>query len=261
MERRRYALRLAYDGRAFRGFQRQPGLATVQEAVEAALARAGADARVQPAARTDAGVSALDKVVTFSLRADFDPADLRAAVNLATPGSILCLGAAAVPRSFHARASALSRRYTYLVATGPVGDLAPWCWSLPDPRAFPDSGGAALDLGRLTRALEQATGTHDFAGFARGDAAPRTVRTVRRVTVARAAAAPLIAIGIEADGFLRAMVRNLVGCAVTIGLGLEPPGTVSSLLESPSRYRGVRAPGWGLTLVEVSYPPGWLEWV
>ncbi|HET7826213.1 MAG TPA: tRNA pseudouridine(38-40) synthase TruA, partial [Anaeromyxobacter sp.] len=104
----RYALRIAYDGAAFRGFQRQPGLPTVQEALEDALRPLGLAGRLDVAARTDAGVSALDQVVSFWARATHDPEALRAAVNAATPPPLLCLAAARVPPSFHARATATS---------------------------------------------------------------------------------------------------------------------------------------------------------
>jgi tRNA pseudouridine38-40 synthase len=75
-----------------------------------------------------------------------------------------------------------------------------------------------------------------------------------------ATGAPLIAVVLEGRGFLRAMVRNLVGTSVAAGLGLVPTTVVRDLLRRRERYRGVRAPGWGLTLMDVSYPPGTLDW-
>lgn len=262
MERHRYALRLLYDGRQFRGFQRQPGLPTVQEAVEAGLARVGVKATLEVAARTDAGVSALDQVVSFPTRADLDPVALRRAVNEAAPEGLLCLGAALAPRSFHARAAALGRRYVYLVGTPPPGPVAPWCWSLPDERAFPGLLAPSLDLAAMRAALDFAVGEHDFTGFARPGEQRGTVRTVTRADVLEAAPeiGALLAVVLEGRGFLRAMVRNLVGTAVTVGLGLAPPEIVRDLILARGRYRGVRAPGWGLTLARVLYPPGTLDW-
>jgi tRNA pseudouridine38-40 synthase len=260
VERRRYALRLLYDGRAFRGFQRQPGLPSVQEAVEAGLARAGVKAALQVAARTDAGVSALDQVVSFAARADLDPAALRRAVNEAAPAGLLCLGATRAPRDFHARATALGRRYVYLVGFPAPPELARWCWSLPDERAFPGLLAPQLDAEAMRAALAHAVGEHDFAGFARPGEQRGTVRTVTRAEVLVSEALPLVAVVLEGRGFLRAMVRNLVGTAVAAGLGLAPPAALGTLLEARARYRGVRAPGWGLTLANVSYPPGTLTW-
>jgi tRNA pseudouridine38-40 synthase len=260
VERRRYALRLAYDGRAYRGFQRQPSLPTVQETLETALHSLGVTGRLQVAARTDAGVSALDQVVSFSARIDLDPVELRRAVNEATPGSMVCLAAARAPSHFHARASAVSRCYVYLIGVPPPPEVAPWCWTLPDERAFPGLACGLPDASLMREAFAHAVGKHDFFGFARPGDQRGSIRTVTRIDVIAAADAPLLAVVLEGHGFLRAMVRNLVGTAVAAGLGLAPPTVIRDLLERRGRYRGVRAPGWGLTLASVSYPPGTLDW-
>jgi len=260
VERRRYALRLAYDGRAFRGFQSQPGLPTVQEALEKALRPLGLTGPLQVAARTDAGVSALDQVVGFSARRELDLEALRHAVNAATPDSLLCLAASRAPPSFHARATAESRRYVYLVGVPPPPELVPWCWTLPDERAFPGLICTLPDPGLMREALSHAVGEHDFFGFARPGDQRGSVRTLTSVEVIESTAAPLLAVAMEGRGFLRAMVRNLVGTAVAAGLGLAPPTVIRDLLARRERYRGVRAPGWALTLVRVSYPPGTLDW-
>jgi tRNA pseudouridine38-40 synthase len=260
VERRRYALRLLYDGREFRGFQRQPGLPTVQEAVEAGLARLGLEPALQVAARTDANVSALGQVVSFAARTGLAPRALRVALNEAAPPGLLCTGACLVARDFHARASALGRRYVYLVGAPPPPELARWCWALPDERAFPGAPVVPLDLGAMRTALAFAVGQHDFAGLARPGEQRGTVRTVTRAEVLASEVAPLVAVVLEGRGFLRAMVRNLVGTAVAAGLGLHPPTHLRDLLKERKRYWGVRAPGWGLTLARVEYPPGALEW-
>lgn len=259
MERRRYALRLAYDGACFRGFQRQPGLPTVQAVLEAALSPLRRSGPLAVAARTDAGVHAIAQVVSFAARADVAPDALRRAVNAATPAGILCTGAWRVAPSFHARASALTRTYVYLVGAPPPAALAPYAWALPDARAFPDLAAPRIDAAALSAALADAVGTHDFRGLARPGEQRGTVRTVLRAEVTTAPWAPLHAIVLEGRGFLRAMVRNLVGTAVTIAVGRAPPSTVRDLLAGRDRYRGVRAPGWGLTLAAVSYPEGALR--
>jgi len=256
VERRRYALRLAYDGGAFRGFQRQPGLPTVEEGLRAALASLGVPAHLAAAARTDAGVHALCQVVTFAARADLDPGRLRAAVNGATPPGILCLDAWRAAPSFHARASASSRTYVYLVGLPPPPGLERYAWTLPDRRAFPGIESTGLDATAMAEALASAVGEHDFAGFARPGEQKGTVRTVLRTEVITSTWAPLYALVLEGRGFLRAQVRNLVGTAVAVGLGLAPASRVSELLRDRGRYRGVRAPGWGLTLASVRYPAG-----
>jgi tRNA pseudouridine38-40 synthase len=253
----RFALRLAYEGPSFRGFQRQPGLPTVQEALEAALATAGVRSKLDVAARTDAGVSAVDQVVSFWADAGLDPTALRASLNVALPPALLCVDAARVAPSFHARASARSRTYVYLVGAPPPEPLRPFAWSLPDERAFPGVAATALDAGAMRAALAAAVGTHDFTGFARPGEQKDPVRTVLRAEVIECGWAPLWAIVLEGRGFLRAMVRNLAGTAATVGLGLAPPSRLGELLTARGRYRGVRAPGWALTLAAVSYdaPP------
>ena len=262
MEKRRYALRLSYEGDAFRGWQRQPGMITVQGCLGAALSHLVGEVRLDAAARTDAGVHALDQVVTFSARTALDPARLRAEVNARTPPALTCLDAAVAPAAFHARASARSRTYVYLVGWPPPPELARFAWTLPDARGFPDTPVQRLDVARAADAMARAVGEHDFAGLARPgeqtarrDVDPRaTVRTLTRADVVAAAGLPLAAFVLEGHGFLRAMVRNLVGVAVAAGIGAERPERVSELLAAPSvRYRGVRAPGWGLTLARVAY--------
>ena len=257
MERRFYAIRLWYDGAHFHGWQRQAGLRTVQEALEDALGAVGIRAPLAAAARTDRGVHAVAQVVTFAARAALDPEALRRSLNAALPDDIAVIDVAPAPPSFHARASARSRTYVYLVGRDLPEGLLPCAWSLPDSRAFPGLAAARLDAGAMHAALAHALGTHDFSGFARAPgsgAHPNPTRTVLRAEVQTATWAQLHALVIEANGFLRAMVRNLVGTAVAAGLGIIPPSRLSEILQARGRYRGVRAPGWGLTLAAVAYP-------
>lgn len=255
MERRFYAIEIAYDGGAFRGFQHQPGLPSVQEALVHALGAAGVHAALAVAARTDAGVHALRQVVSFSVRAALDPEALRRTLNAALPPAVVVLAAHRVGPSFHARNTALSRTYVYLLGAPVPEALRPYAWNLPDPRAFPHIAEPRLGPDVLRSAIADAVGTHDFGAFARQGAPGGTVRTVLRADVVSARWAPLHAIVIEGRGFLRAMVRNLVGTAVAAALGAAPPGAVRDLIAAGGRYRGVRAPGWGLTLASVRYPP------
>jgi tRNA pseudouridine38-40 synthase len=113
----------------------------------------------------------------------------------------------------------------------------------------------ALDAAAMRTALAAAVGEHDFAGFARPGEQRSTRRTLLSAEVVAAEGMPLWALVFTGRGFLRAMVRNLAGTAVAVGLGLAPPGRVAEILSAPGRYRGVRAPGWGLTLVSVDYDP------
>ena len=249
-------MRIAYDGGAFRGFQRQPGLPTIEEALLHALLPLGLAPRLEVAARTDAGVHALAQVVSFAARADVDPEVLRATVNRETPPSLACLAAWRTGPSFHARASAESRTYVYVVGSPPPEGFEGRAWSLPDERGFPGVPARGLDRASMADAISAAVGEHDFAGFARPGEQRGTVRTLLRAEVVQASWAPLWTITLEGRGFLRAQVRNLVGTAVTVGLGLAPPSRIAEILRDRGRYRGVRAPAWGLTLSRVTYPAG-----
>jgi tRNA pseudouridine38-40 synthase len=106
----------------------------------------------------------------------------------------------------------------------------------------------------LAGAIAAAEGEHDFAGFARPGEQRGTVRTLLAARVVRASWCPLWSLTLEGRGFLRAQVRNLVGTVVAIGLGVEPVDRVAAILRDRGRYRGVRAPAWGLTLIRVSHP-------
>ena len=256
MERRFYAMRLWYEGGPFRGYQRQPGLPTVQGALEQAMRRAGICAHLSAAARTDAGAHALAQVVSFAVREALDPEAFRHEVNRSLPEGIAVLHVRPERRGFHARASALSRTYVYLVGAGLPEGLRPYAWSLPDARAFPETKVESPDAKVMRAALSQSLGEHDFAGFSRfGSRRVRARRTLLRAEIHSASWVPLHAVVLEGNGFSRAMVRNLVGTVVAAGLGLERPGRVGEILSAPTRYRGVRAPGSGLTLAAVSYPP------
>ncbi len=254
MERRFYAMRLWYDGHRFHGWQRQPGAPTVQEAVEDALAAAGVHAPLAVAARTDRGVHATSQVVSFAVRAALDPVELRRAVNAALPPDVAVLEVWSPRGSFHARAAARARTYVYLVGAALPPELHGYAWSLPDDRAFPGVPARPLDADAMRRALAAAVGTHDFTPFARPGAARDATRTLLRAEVHSASWTPLHALVLEGTGFVRAMVRNLVGTAVTAGLGLASPAIVGALLRAGGRYRGVRAPAWGLTLASIAYP-------
>jgi tRNA pseudouridine38-40 synthase len=142
----------------------------------------------------------------------------------------------------------------YLLGAEVPPGLAPYAWSLPDPRAFPSLAVQRPDPDAIRAALAHAVGTHDFAGFARAGAHGSTCRTLLRAEIRSASFCPLHAVVLEGTGFVRAMVRNLVGTAVTAGLGLVPPSRVAEVLAERRRYRGVRAPGQGLTLAAVAYP-------
>ena len=245
----RVALRLAYLGGGFAGWQRQPRGGTVQEALESALAHLyGTPVAATGAGRTDAGVHAGGQVAHFDPPLAIPPIGIARALNAALPDEIRVLRAWNVPASFHARRSARGKRYRYRLAWGPP--LAPWealrrAW-VPHP----------LDAEVMASALAAARGEHDFAAFAlSGHAGTGKRGTVRTVTAARLAArGRRLDIVVEGDGFLRGMVRRLAGALVEVGRGARPAAWFAALVSEPAtRPPAPTAPAHGLTLERVFY--------
>jgi tRNA pseudouridine38-40 synthase len=226
-----WRITLAYDGTDFAGWQMQSGRAarTVQGTLEATIARLGDGARVVVvgAGRTDAGVHALGQVASFRLDREMPSAELQRALNAMLPEDLRVLEAAPAPEGFHARKSAVSKLYRYELDTGPV--------QLPARRRV-----AGHLPGR-------------FASLASaGGSAKTTVRTVLR-SEARFAGETLV-YDVEADGFLRRMVRSLVGGLIAAGrgaLGIED--LRCALAARDRRAWPPPAAACGLTLVRVAY--------
>jgi tRNA pseudouridine38-40 synthase len=239
LERRTYALRIAYDGALFRGWQRQPGERTVQQALEDALATSlGSSLRVHGAARTDAGVDAEGQVASFSIWHSLPPSDLLA---LPVPREIRILAAAEASRPFHARASAIGKSYRYR-----------YRWGRSQRDGAFHLGESTPDWDRARSALEGLRGLPHLAGL--GSPAKR-----------RKPAPPLEAwslsvrdcdaeLDVRARAFRKHEVRNLAGHLAAVALRLAAPESLAALARSSRPWRGATAPAHGLTLVEVFYP-------
>ncbi len=248
----RVRMTVAYDGRGFHGFQVQPAASTVGGALASALQtalRADAPPRLAVAGRTDAGVHAWGQVVTFDAPADgLDLERLQRSLNSMLAPRIVVREVGTAPPGFHARFSALSRRYRYTVLNRPVPDpfLAGTTWHVPEP----------LDLPLLRLSCDPILGEHDFTSFCR---VPRGVidhSLVRRVLDARWSdlGDGLLRFEIEATSFCQQMVRALVGTMVEMGRGRRRPGEMASILRRRERAAAGRvAPAHGLCLWAVSY--------
>jgi tRNA pseudouridine38-40 synthase len=250
-----YRVTLAYDGSDFLGWQAQGDAAqrTVQGVLEAALAPLGDGRRIAiaGAGRTDAGVHALGQVASFELDREWAPERLARALNGLLPADVRVLEAALAPPGFHARRSAIAKLYRYLLDTGPV--------RLPTRRRC-----AGYERGRLDPALVAAAaalylGRHDFAAVAStGSSVKTSVRMVLRSEVrflALEGGGETLVYEVEADGFLRKMVRSLVGGLLAAGLGQRSPEDLAAALASGDRARWPPpAEACGLTLVKVRYP-------
>lgn len=240
------ALGVEYDGAAFHGFQFQTNAPTVQEALEAALSRiAAAPVRVAAAGRTDAGVHATGQVVSFSSPSERPLDAWTRGCNALTPPGVKVIWARRVDAAFHARYSAVARRYQYLYAES----------DYPSPLLI---GRATLVRGlddeAMHRAAQRLVGEHDFSSFrAAGCQSASAHRCVHRISVRRFRS--LVVIDVTANAFLLHMVRNLAGALRQVGEGKRPESWIGAVLEQQDRTLiGATAPPDGLYLVDVSYP-------
>ncbi len=239
---------LEYDGAAFHGWQAQSGdQRTVQREFEAAIERVtGQRLRVAGAGRTDAGVHALGQVASAQIQTELTPAVLQRALNHSLPADLAVVAAEWVADDFHARFSALGKLYCYRVwnrATRSPLRAARSHWV---PRQ--------LDLPAMSKAAEAFVGRHDFAALqAAGSGVESTIRTLERLEIDEESPGELV-FWVQADGFLRHMVRNLVGTLLEVGLGRRPIDSMGELLAGGDRRQaGPTAPAAGLTLVRVFY--------
>ena len=237
----------AYDGRGFSGWQSQPDGNAVQDVIERRLKwMLGRAVRIHGSGRTDAGVHALGQVFHFDAGWTHGPAKLLAALRDGLPPTIQVKSARPVPRSFHARFSAVGKIYFYQLHQGGPADpfLHPFCWSLHQP----------LDVAAMRTAARRLTGRHDFRAFTALNGVGRedTVRHLRRLDVTGRGAR--LRITAEADGFLYKMVRSLVGALVAVGRGKLTPVQVEAILHTARRTHAVQtAPAQGLFLARVLY--------
>jgi tRNA pseudouridine38-40 synthase len=239
-------LLIAYDGTEFRGWARQPGLRTVQGAIEDVLGLMLPEhPHLSVAGRTDAGVHAEGQVASFTAPPEIDLARVQRAINARLGPEVVVREARLAPDAFHARLSATGREYRYRIRTSPVPDpfTARYTWHRPGP----------LALSRMRAAARHLEGEHDFASFCRAPKLPEsTQRNLRRLTITTSD--DLVELRALADSFLHQMVRSLVGTLVRVGEGRIEPGDVPSILKARSRAAaGQLAPAQGLTLVRVLY--------
>lgn len=244
---RHVALKVAYDGTAFSGFQRQPGLRTVQGVLEEALARLTKEAcQVKGAGRTDAGVHAEGQVVSFRTASSIPTPRLVPALNGLLPPDVAVLAAAEVPEQFHPRYDAVSKVYRYTFFRRAVRCPLTRFYALHVPEP--------LDVERMREAAAYLVGRHDFRAFQNtGRPVKSSVRTVFSCRLEEVGS--FLYFWIEADGFLYQMVRVIAGTLLEIGRGkLEPRVILAALGKGERQLLGPTAPPHGLCLVQVKYP-------
>ena len=243
----RYRLLIEYDGRPYHGYQAQPGLASVQGALEAAvLGFCGEDVRVNSAGRTDAGVHATGQVVHIDLTRDWPAATVRNALNAhLMPAPISVLEASVAPEGWHARFSATERRYRYRILnriSPPALDHGR-VWHVKKP----------LDAAAMHEAAQVLIGRHDFTTFrdlacqAKSPMKTLDVATVRREDEE-------VILEFASRSFLHRQVRSMAGTVAQVGVGRWTRADVAVALAAKDRKAcGPVAPADGLYLVGVSY--------
>jgi tRNA pseudouridine38-40 synthase len=244
---RNIRLVLAYDGAPYLGWQVQPQGPTVQSVLQEALRLVtGAETTVKGSGRTDAGVHALGQVANFRTASPMSPAAFVRALNGVLPAAVAVLAADEVDPSFDSQFSAVEKTYRYRVLTR--AERSPF----EEGRAWHVH--RQLDRESISSAASMLLGTHDFSSFrASGCAAGSPVRTLLRCDLIDEG--DLLLFELAANGFLRHMVRNIVGTLVDVGRGRIPPARVAGILGARDRTRAGRAaPAHGLYLVRVVYP-------
>ena len=249
---------IEYDGTDFAGFQWQHQTRTVQGVLEDAIKlRVGKAVRVSGAGRTDAGVHGLGQVVSFQAETGIPIDRMAYALNSALPSDLSVRSVEAVDEAFHARFSASSRVYLYIVLNRRTPS-ALW-------RRYSAFQCHPLNADAMQDAAKRLVGEHDFAALA-NELKPGepTIRDMMRCEVAKRG--DFLLMRFEANAFLRGMVRNTVGTLIEIGAGKRAPDDIEAILESRDRRRaGPSAPAQGLCLIRVRYgtrkhnPRRWIQ--
>ncbi|MCO4784613.1 tRNA pseudouridine(38-40) synthase TruA [Marinomonas atlantica] len=248
MSKQKVVLVVEYDGAVYKGWQAQKfDVATVQECLEEALSKiANHPVTVICAGRTDAGVHASAQVVHFETESDRPIRAWTLGVNTNLPPDISVKAARVVDADFHARFSAQSRRYRYVIYQSEfrpavLGKGVTWTHK-------------SLDVAAMQRACEFFKGTHDFTSYrAVGCQAKSPVRTILNFSVDQYG--QYIVLDVRANAFLHHMIRNFAGVLMTIGAGEQPVEWAKQVLDAKDRSQGgVTAPPYGLYFVDAEYP-------
>ena len=252
-------IRVAYDGARFHGVTPQPGLPTVFSALHARIVEASGawPRRLTACSRTDAGVHAEENLATCWLPGDVEIAPVLVELCRRREDGLLRVEAVVVPRHVFARGLNTGKWYRYRISTGHTaeeieGEEAGRIWRIA-PR---------IDPVAVRRAMEDLVGVHDFTTFSMGPLGNRpTVRELHRLELVAVEGEPRPSwnIEVEGSGFLRRMVRLMVGTLVEVGAGLRPPEEMPEILAFRRRYRaGIQAPAHGLVLMRVRGAEEWL---
>lgn len=239
---------IGFDGTRYEGWQSQKNCKTLQEVFEKALSQILKEKKVDliGSSRTDSGVHAKGFVAHFKTQSALKDPKIKDALNYYLPRDILVYSAETVPAVFHARYLAKSKIYQYDIWRSKTRPLFEAPFALWYPHA--------LNLSKMKQAARHLVGRHDFSAFydKGGDLPKSAVRSIRRISIKKDKSQ--IRIQIEGDGFLRHMVRVIVGTLIDVGRGKLPARTIPGVLTSKDRSKaGPTAKPHGLTLLRVKY--------
>ncbi|MEK6671855.1 MAG: tRNA pseudouridine(38-40) synthase TruA [Nitrospirota bacterium] len=251
-------MQIQYDGTSYNGWQVQSDADTIQGFIESALYSITREkVNVIGAGRTDAGVHAIEQVASLDSGTGLDNIRLKRGINAVLPPDIRIMSIEDAPDGFHARYSAIRKRYTYIIANMPDVPIffRNYTWEVR----------YNLDLEEMRAAANIICGRHDFSSFrGSGCGAKETIRNIYSLEVERAEnmsflfagfSGSFIRISVEADGFLRHMVRNIAGTLIEVGRKRIGAGSVREIIETRERTSaGPTAPAKGLFLEKVTYP-------
>ncbi|MYB35774.1 MAG: tRNA pseudouridine(38-40) synthase TruA [Gammaproteobacteria bacterium] len=242
----RFAACIEYNGKNYNGWQRQSHAPSIQKELENAISQVANEAvRVSTSGRTDTGVHATGQVIHFDINSRRTERELVKGANRYLPDDVCILWSIPVDADFHARFSALERRYRYVILNRPIrpaylhGSVT---WHRP-----------ILDVVRMQSAAANLLGKHDFSAFrAAGCQSKTSVKTILDIQIHRQD--DWVWMDISANGFLQHMVRNIMGVLMRIGEGVEPPEWSRHVLETHDRKQGgITSPAEGLYFVSVTY--------
>lgn len=244
----RYFMTFSYDGTNYMGYQKQPDVKTIQQEIEDKLTKINSNNQVtiHASGRTDAHVHALNQKAHFDLEKSFDVEKLKKSLNSLLNDDIYVKSVNIVDDDFHARYNVKAKEYIYKINIGEYN---------PIEKNYVYQYNKRLDIAEMERALKYLEGTHDFKAFAKLDEDKDTVRTIVQANLHRNIKdVNTITISLLGTGFLRYMVRNIVGTLIEIGERKRKSEDMIKILESKNRKKaGVTAPPEGLYLKDVFY--------
>lgn len=241
----RYLIKFSYDGSCFSGFQRQNNLRTVQGETEKVLTDLNQkQVNIHASGRTDKGVHALEQFAHFDLDKEVSLYNLKKYLNKSLNGEIYIKGVTNCSDDFHARYDVTRKTYSYYINTGEYN---------PIKRNYEYQLNEDLDINKMKKAVKCLIGKHDFKSFATdSDEKENTIREIYNISIKEEN--NIIKITFTGNGFLRKMIRNIVGILIEIGLNKEEVDYLKKILNKKKRAGNMKcAPACGLYLEEVSY--------